>query len=155
MNRFKKALIGLLRDRAGNAMLEFAIGASVMIAAFTGTFQFGYTFLQYNNLENAVIRGARFASVMPYDSITETPSAGFQSSVRNMVLYGDPRGGSTPALPGLTADMVQLQVTFEGGVPRMMTVSVSGYVVDAVFAITTFNMKPRITFPYQGMWTPV
>ena len=31
-------------------MLEFAIGSGVLLAAFTATFQFGFTFLQYNNL---------------------------------------------------------------------------------------------------------
>jgi Flp pilus assembly protein TadG len=36
----------LLRNRDGNVFVEFAIGSGVLIAAFTGTFQFGYTFLQ-------------------------------------------------------------------------------------------------------------
>jgi Flp pilus assembly protein TadG len=52
----------LARDRAGNILVEFALGSGILVMAFVGTFQFGYTFLQYNNLENAVARGARYAS---------------------------------------------------------------------------------------------
>ena len=85
----------LLRNRKGSVMVEFAIGVGVMLAAFTGTFQFGYTFLQYNNLQNAVARGARYASLVPYDSPNATPSAAFKTAVQNMVLYGKPTAGAT------------------------------------------------------------
>jgi Flp pilus assembly protein TadG len=55
------------RSQAGNAMLEFAIGAGVMVAIFTGTFQFGYNFYRYNTLATAVSNGARYASLRHYD----------------------------------------------------------------------------------------
>ena len=155
MRHSMQALRRLARDRNGNAMLEFALGSSVLIAAFTGTFQFGYTFLQYNNLENAVARGARYASLAPYDSLTTTPSTAFQTAVQNMVLYGSPAPGTSPALARLTPDNVRLTVTFTNGVPSAMTVSITDYTVDAVFMITTFTMKPQITYAYQGIWTPV
>ena len=155
MRHSMQALRRLARDRDGNAMLEFALGSSVLIAAFTGTFQFGYTFLQYNNLENAVARGARYASLAPYDSLTTTPSTAFQTAVQNMVLYGSPTAGTSPALARLTPDNVQLTVAFTNGVPSAMTVSITGYTVDAVFMITTFTMKPQVTYAYQGIWTPV
>ena len=85
MKRGMEKALGRVRDRAGTAMLEFTIGAGVLVAVFTGTFQFGYTFLQYNNLENAVARGARYASLVPYDSATTNPSSAFQTAVQNMV----------------------------------------------------------------------
>src|SRR5258708_37326780 len=47
------------KNRRGSAVLEFALGSGILMAAFSGTYPFGYTFLQYNNLENAVTRGAR------------------------------------------------------------------------------------------------
>jgi Flp pilus assembly protein TadG len=102
------------RNRRGTAMLEFAIGSGVLIAAFTGTFQFGYTFLQYNNLENAVVRGARYASVKSYDSATSTPSDAFKTAVKNMVVYGSPTAGTTPVLPGLTVDNLRLPMCTRG-----------------------------------------
>src|ERR1043166_7129464 len=86
----------------GNAILGVAIGSGVLVAVFVGTFQFGFTFLQYNNLENAVARGARYASLVPYDSATTAPSVAFQTAVQNMVLYGSPTAGTSPVLTGLT-----------------------------------------------------
>jgi Flp pilus assembly protein TadG len=146
----------LLRNRKGSVMVEFAIGAGVMLAAFTGTFQFGYTFLQYNNLENAVARGARYASLVPYDSPTDKPSAAFKTAVQNMVLYGTPTAGNTPVLPGLTAANVNVVPNFGTlGIPLTMTVSISGYTIDSVFAKSALTNKPQVMFTYQGIWSPI
>jgi len=155
MKQWIHQLLLLGRDTSGSIMLEFALGSGVLIAAFTGTFQFGYTFLQYNNLRNAAVRGARYASLAPYDSLTSTPSAAFQTAITNVVLYGDPGGGTSPVLPRLTAANVQLTVTFANDVPSSVTVSITGYSVDAIFSSFTFNMKPQVTYTYQGIWTPV
>lgn len=145
----------LLRNRKGSVMVEFAIGVGVMLAAFTGTFQFGYTFLQYNNLQNAVARGARYASLVPYDSPNATPSAAFKTAVQNMVLYGKPTAGATPVLPGLGTGNVNLTVTFTNGIPALMTVSISGYTIDSIFAKSALTNKPQVMFAYQGIWSPI
>jgi Flp pilus assembly protein TadG len=145
----------LLRNRRGNVMIEFAIGSGVLLAAFSGTFQFGYTFLQYNNLENAVARGARYASLVPYDSLNATPSVAFKTAVRNMVLYGTPTAGPTPVLPGLAAANVNLTVTFANNIPAVMTVSISGYKIDSIFAKSTLTNKPQVAYTYQGIWAPI
>ncbi len=150
-----KSFVRRARRREGNAVLEFALGSSVLIAIFAGTFQFGYTFLQYNNLENAVARGARYASLIPYDSATTSPSQAFQSAVQNVVLYGSPTAGTSPVLPGLQASNVQVTVTFTNGVPSAMTVAITGYTINAIFAATTLSLKPSVTFAYQGVWSPV
>ncbi len=145
----------LAGNRKGNTMLEFAIGSSLLVMAFVGTFQFGYTFLQYNSLQNAVARGARYASLLPYDSTTSSPSAGFQTAVKNMVLYGSKTTGTSPALPGLTTTNVNLTVTFTNGVPSAMRVSISGYAINSIFATSTLTNKPQITYTYQGLWQPI
>jgi len=154
MKRWIKRALGLARNREGSVMLEFAIGSGVLIAAFTGTFQFGYSFLQYNNLENAVARGARYASLVPYDSATTTYSDAFGTAVKNMVLYGSPTAGTSPVLPGLTTSNVNLTVTFTSGVPSAMTVSITGYTINAVVGTATVN-KPTVTYTYQGIWSPI
>lgn len=136
-------------------MVEFAIGSGVMVALFTGTFQFGYTFLQYNNLENAVARGARYASIASYDSATSTPSSAFQTAVQNMVLYGSTTAGTSPVLPGLTSSNVTLTVTFSNGIPSAMTVAITGYSINSVFTTVTLTNKPQVTCPYLGLWAPV
>ena len=145
----------LARDRAGNTMIEFALGSGILVMAFVGTFQFGYTFLQYNSLENAVARGARYASLIPYDSTSTIPSGAFSSAVKNMVLYGTSTAGTSPALPGLTTTNVNLTVTFTNGVPSAMTISVSGYSINSIFATSTLTNKPKVTYAYQGIWTPI
>ena len=152
--RIQKAL-PFLRNRRGNIMVEFAIGVGVLLAAFTGTFQFGYTFLQYNNLQNAVARGARYASLVPYDSANATPSVAFKTAVQNMVLYGTPAAGSAPVLPGLATGNVNLTVTFTNGIPALMTVSISGYTIDSIFAKSTLTSKPEVSYAYQGIWSPI
>jgi Flp pilus assembly protein TadG len=151
-------LLRRLRRRNGNVMIEFALGSGILLAAFTGTFQFGYTFLQYNNLQNAVTRGARFASLAPYDSLTSTASTAFKTKVKNMVLYGSTTAGTTPVLPGLTA----ANVNFDGAffdptlkIPTKMTVSITGYTINSIFASNTLTNKPQVTYAYQGIWSPI
>src|SRR5205809_4754360 len=89
------------RGRAGTTMLEFALGSSLFLASFAGTFEFGYTFYQYNTLQTAVSDGARYASLQPYDSSTTSPSSSFLAKVQNMVVYGNPSGGTAPIAPNL------------------------------------------------------
>lgn len=155
MKRWMGKGLRVTRDRRGTAMLEFAIGAGILVAVFSGTFQFGYTFLQYNNLANAVARGARYASLVPYDSATTAPSATFQTAVQNMVLYGNPTAGTSPVLYGLTSGNINLIVTFTNQVPSAMTVYISGYTINSIFATATLTKKPQVTYAYQGIWSPV
>lgn len=155
----------LWRDRDANVMVEFAIGSSLLVAAFTGTFQFGYTFLQYNNMENAVIRGARYASLINYNSATDTPANDFQTSVQNMVLYGSPTAGTTPVVPGLTASNVSVTAcgistvcpgyTSVLGIPQEVTVSITGFTLNSIFSSFSLNGKPAATFTYMGIWEPL
>lgn len=141
--------------RAGTAMIEFAIGFTVLVAVFTGTFQFGYTFFQYNNLENAAASGARYASLIAYDSATATPTSTFSNAVKNMVVYGSPTGGTVPVVKNLDTSNVVLTVTFANGIPSLMTVAVTGFSIDSIFATTTLTNKPLVTYTYQGIWSPI
>lgn len=155
-------LYSLRRERRGSAMLEFAIGSGILVAAFTGVFQFGYTFLQYNDLENAVIQGARYASLRPYDSDSTTPSSAFSTAVENMVVYGtpSPASGATPVVYGLTTSNVNLTVAaIPGGTsatfaPGTMTVSISGFTINSIFGSVTLQNKPQVAYAYQGIFEP-
>jgi Flp pilus assembly protein TadG len=156
----KHLLIGFLnrkRRRAGNAMIEFALGSTVLVATFGGAFEFGYTFYRYNTLVTAVNDGARYASLRPYNSTNMTPKADFTLAVQNMVVYGNPTGGTAPIAPGLTTSNVQVTPSpytgSSGGPPASITVSISGYTIDAIFAQNTIN-KPQVTYPYLGIYSP-
>ena len=147
------------RER-GNALIEFALSFFLIFAVFSGIFQFAYSFYVYNTLVVAVRQGARYASIKPYDSTSTTPTSGFENAVRNMVVYGDPNppGGTRPAVPGLLASNVALTVTGGGAgtltVPTQMTVSITGFSVDAVFGTWNLSGKPNASFPYMGILTP-
>lgn len=147
------------RER-GEALIEFALSFFLIFAAFSGIFRFAYSFYCYNALVAAVREGARYASLKPYDSTTTTPSAGFQTAVQNMVLYADanPPAGAKPVVPGIQPSNVTLTVTGGGTgtltAPSQMTVSITGFSIDAVFGTWNLNGKPNCTFPYTGILTP-
>ena len=146
---------GSRRRPGGFAVVEFALGAGVLMAAFSGTFEIGYAALQYGKLESAVAQGARYAAMIPYDSASSTPSAAFSTAVRNMVLYGNPAGGSSPVVTNLAPSNVALTVTFAKGVPSAVAVSITGYSITALFARISLSGKPSAVFPYYGVWAPV
>ena len=143
------------RRRSGTAIIEFAIGSGVLMAVFAGTFEFGYTFYVYNNLQSAVNNGAKYAAMRTYDSTNSTPSDCFNSAVKNMVVYGDPTGtATTPVAPGLSTSNVSVTPAFAKSVPSQMTVAVSGYTINSVFANITLTNKPQVTYPFLGGYAP-
>ncbi len=164
MKRRSDSLQDIRRRRGGNVLIEFALGDFVLFSVFTGTFQFGYTFYQYNLLKNAVNNGASYASLRPYDSATCTPSDAFKTAVKNMVVYADPTGTNTkPVVTGLTTSNVNFStvgwsfspcVGQTGGTPVSMTVSISNYTINAVVGSQTFTNKPAATYPYLGIFQP-
>ena len=111
-------------------------------------------FYAYDKLETAVRAGARYASLRTYDSSNGTPSSSFLAAVKNMVVYGNPNGGATPVVSGLTADKVALTVNMGASVPQTMAVSINGFQIDAVFGKITWNGKPTAVFRYQGRYAP-
>jgi Flp pilus assembly protein TadG len=141
------------RNQRGNAMVEFAIGAGILVTVFTGVFEFGYAFYVYNNLVAAVDNGARYAAYRTYDSSTITPSSAFNTAVQNMVVYGQPSTGTKTVAPGLTTGNVVLTPIFTNSVPTGMQVSLSGYSLNAVFKTFTLN-KPVVTYPFLGVYAP-
>src|SRR5262245_49740779 len=115
------------RSRAGSSMVEFAIGSSLLMAAFTGTFQFGYTFYRYNTLENAVNAGARYASLIPFTADTSlncNASNSYSNAVKNTVVYGAPTGGTSPVLPNLSTSQVTVTPICTNGVPTAVSVRI-------------------------------
>lgn len=135
-------------------MIEFALGLTFLISLFIGGWAYGYGFFIYGELENAVRNGARYASKLPYDSATSTPSTAFLTKVRQMTVYGDPTLSSgTPVAPGLTTSNVSLTVTMTNGAPTAMTVSITGYRLPGYWS-ANLDGKPYVWFPYLGYWSP-
>jgi len=149
-----RRLINKFGSRRGHAVIEFAMSWAVLVPVFAGTFQYGYTFLVYDTLQSAVRGGARYASMRTYDSSNSTPSTAFTTAVRNMVVYGNTAGTGSPVVSGLGVANVEVVPTMVGAIPQTMTVRITNFSVNAIFATTTFNSKPSTTFSYTGRPAP-
>lgn len=138
------------RER-GSAMLEFALSVITLTFLFTGTFQYGYSFYVYNNLQTSIRSAARFASIQPY------PTADFVSKTKNVAVYGKvaPNADDPPVAPGLDATKVNVNTVMGlNGAPAYVEVSVTGYVLSSLMGNWSLNGKPVATFIYMGHYQP-
>ena len=142
-------------------MLEFAIGASMFVALFTGAYQFGYTFHAYENLLAAVRAGARYGAISVYDlgvaTVDSAPSSTFTTKVRNVTVYGNPNGavnGALPVVPGLQPSHVLVDVDYRNALPFTVTVTIHGFALESMFGNWRANQKPSATFLYTGRYDP-
>jgi Flp pilus assembly protein TadG len=158
----KRGLRRWFGNRAGNVMIEFAIGSGVLVATFTATFQYGYEFYQYNALYNNVRDAALLGAMYTYSSSTATPDNAWLTAVKNMAVYGNPAGTGNPLLTGLTTNNIGYTVGYVGDPaanpntfrPTAVTVYVHDYTINAVFGSFTTANKPQVTYPYHGFFNP-
>jgi hypothetical protein len=135
--------------RRGSAAVEFAVSFAALWAIFAGVFQFGYSMYVYNSLAAAVADAALFAARTDFDD----PDHLFVTRLKNLVVYGSPGGGTQPLAPGLKPDYVRVSWTRDAsGYPLTITISISGYSLDAVFSRYTFDNRPRTTVPFLGTY---
>jgi Flp pilus assembly protein TadG len=138
------------KSERGNALLEFALGWSILWVLFAGIYQFGYSFYVYNSVLTSVANAAELGSKMTYD--TANPSQ-FTTALQNMVVYGNTTAGTSPIVPGLSTSNVTVNVNPQGTLPTDITITINNFTIDAVFARFTFNGKPRATAVYMGQIT--
>jgi Flp pilus assembly protein TadG len=146
------------RSRRGSAMVEFALAAPLGMLALAGTFQFGYAFYVYNQLQLSIRSGVRYASLMDYKGTNSACVAATQDTVKNVIVYGSPAPASnaSPVVRGLSKSNVNVSFNPDtSGVPTNVTVSATAFAVDAVFTSFTFNGKPMASVPYVGRYSPV
>ena len=135
------------KSERGNAVLEFAIGWSVLWMMFSGVYQVGYAFYAYNVLMTSVANAAQLGARLGYD--TASPST-YTTKLKNMVVYGDTAAGTTPVLPNLTTANVNVTMSPAVGIPQDVTVTISSYTINGFFTSYTLNNKPRATMLYYG-----
>jgi Flp pilus assembly protein TadG len=144
------------KRQGGNAMMEFAISAAILLPALAGSFQFGYTFYQYNLLQAAVSNGARYGMLRTYRCMAgETDVNKVKAAIRNMTVYGTPSPGegAAPVVKGLTTDKIDVNFALTAeGLPTDLTVNVKNFTVKAIFQSYTFTGKPRLRVPYLGRY---
>ncbi len=157
----KPSLKTRLRRQRGNAMVEFALSAGVLIPLFVGTFQFGYTFYVYNLLSSQMRAGARYASLKTFACANSSEIASFKTAVQNVIMYGNSAGTGSLIEPGLTASQIDVEIKDANGnnadsshVPTVVSVTTINYSVSAVVGSYNFNGKPLVQFPYVGRYAP-
>jgi Flp pilus assembly protein TadG len=157
----RKLMRGRFGSRRGNAMLEFALSAGVLIPLFLGTFQFGYSFYIYNLLSTQMRAGSRYASLKTFACSSSAGIDSFKTAVKNIIMYGNSAGTGPLIEPGLTASQIDVEIKDSSGnnadsthVPNYVTVSTVNYSVNAVVGSFNFNGKPFVQFPYLGRYAP-
>ncbi len=119
-------------------MVEFAIGATVFLISMFAVLEFGRALWVHNALADAARRGARYAV---------THSATDAASVKNVVVYGDPAGGSQALVNNLTTGNVAVSYSAFGLNDGSVTVSITNYEFQFVVPIigTTIQMPSYAT----------
>lgn len=110
------------RNEEGKALVEFAIVGSVFLTAMFGIMEFSRLYWTHNALRDAARRGVRYAAIRRND-------AAGQQAVKNMVVYGNPAGGTKPVVNGLTTNNVVLEYVNYNGVQlsSRATVKIQNY----------------------------
>ena len=123
------------RDERGTTLVEYAIAATVFVTSLFAVLEFGRALWVHNALTDAARRGARYAVLHSINS---------DSSVKNVVVYGDPAGGSQSVLPDLTTGNVQVTYSPDFSVNQgQVTVSVTNYKFNFVLPL----LPKSITMP--------
>jgi Flp pilus assembly protein TadG len=146
------------RSRRGSALLEFAVASIILVPCVTATFQFGYSFYVYNQLESAIASGARYASFRTYRALNGgTDYTKFQTAVKNVVVYGNPDGTGPAQARGLAPGnvTVTLSPSTAGTIPNTVAVSINSFTIDTVFKSYTLTGKPFVSLEYVGRYAPL
>jgi Flp pilus assembly protein TadG len=127
------------RDKEkGGTLVEFAIAATVFLSSMFAVLEFGRALWVHNALADAARRGARYAVIS---------SAANSAQVKNVVVYGDPAGGSQPLVNNLTTGNVNVNYNGFGLNEGTVSVSITNYQFQFVVPLigTTITMPSYTT----------
>lgn len=121
------------KNEHGAALMEFTIGAAVFLSAMFAVIEFGRALWTHNALADAARRGARYAV---NHSATDT------AAVKNVVVYGNAAGGTSPLVYNLAPANVAVQYTNFGLDQGSVSVSIVNYQFKFVVPLigTTIDM---------------
>lgn len=102
----------------GSTLMEFAIGATVFLTVMFALIEFGRALWVHNALSDAARRGARYAV---------NHSTASAAEVKNVVVFGDPNGGTRPVVNDLKAENVVVQYSGFGLREGTVSVSITNY----------------------------
>lgn len=138
MNKLRKGK----RSERGSTLVEFSIAATVFLMVMFAVIEFGRAVWTHNALSDAARRGARYAVINPQVN---------EANVKNVVVYGNPAGGTKPVVDGLTTDNVE--VDYEGFGMDVGTVQVTVKEYEFKFVVPVIGTKiqmPKYTTTLTG-----
>src|SRR5437879_5503021 len=97
------------QSRGGMAVVEFALAFGLLWLLLSGCFRLGYSIYLYQSLLNSVAGAARYAARVDIDE----PNHTFVAGVQKMAVYGNPAGGATALVPGLTTANISVTWTVD------------------------------------------
>ena len=137
-NKFKQSR----KHERGATLVEFSIAATVFLTLMFGVLEFGRALWLHNALSDAARRGARYAALHTSGDVT---------AVRNVVVYGNPAGGTNPLVQDLNPT-THVNVAYNGyGLDSgTVTVSITNYQFQFVLPLLTTS----ITMPSYATTLP-
>jgi len=120
------------RNERGSTLVEFAIGAAVFLTVMFAVVEFGRALWVHNALADAARRGARFAVVN---------TAASSDAVKNIVVYGDAAGGTTPLVNNLSPANVTVTYSNFGLADGTATVSITNYQFQFVLPLVSTSIQ--------------
>ena len=116
----------------GSTLVEFAIGATVFLTVMFAVLEFGRALWVHNALADAARRGVRYAVVHKTSD---------SEAVKNVVVYGDPAGGSSPVVDKLTTANVSVTYSRFGMSDGTATVSINNYQFQFVLPMVSTSIS--------------
>jgi Flp pilus assembly protein TadG len=129
-------------DERGSTLVEYSIAALVFVTSMFAVMEFGRALWVHNALSDATRRGARYAVLNSPANIAQ---------VKNVVVYGDPAGGTKSIVPNLSTGDVTVTYSDMAVNKGSATVSINSYQFQFVIPLvgTTINM-PKYTTSLTG-----
>ena len=136
-------------NERGATLVEFAIGVTVFLTVMFAVVEFGRALYVHNALADAARRGARYATMHASADVDQ---------VKNVVVYGDPAGGSQALVPNLTTDNVTVNYSNFALNKGTVSVGITNYQFQFVLplvgtTITMPNYNTTLTGESVG-WIP-
>ncbi len=131
---------------SGATLVEFAIGATVLLTAMFAVIEFGRALWVHNALADAARRSARYAVNQPASTPAGVTTTGLNvgpsvTAIRNVAIYGDPAGGTNPLVTNLTPANLNIQYSGFGVGEGTVAISVTNYQFQFVVPIVGTTMQ--------------
>jgi Flp pilus assembly protein TadG len=121
------------KGERGATLVEFSIAATVFLVAMFAVLEFGRALWVHNALTDAARRGARYA-------VLHDNSAATDDKIKNVVVYGDPAGGTDPVVNNLATTNVTVSHSGYGLDTGTVSVSITDYQFQFVLPIGVTSM---------------